>query len=44
MHAQLRQQNDERVADALEPFLRGGETRAATPFASAREPAAVRGR
>jgi lipid-A-disaccharide synthase len=44
MHVALRQQNDERVADALEPFLRGCESRVETPFPGAREPAAVRGR
>ena len=44
IHADLRQDNDERVADALEPYLRGGESRAATPLESAREPAALRGR
>jgi lipid-A-disaccharide synthase len=44
MHVALRQQNDERVADALEPFLRGSESRAETPPSGAREPAAVRGR
>jgi lipid-A-disaccharide synthase len=44
IHERLRQGNDERVADALEPYLRGSESRGATPFPAAREPAAVRGR
>ncbi len=44
IHESLRQGNEERVADALEPYLRGSDTRAATPPASAREPATVRGR
>jgi lipid-A-disaccharide synthase len=44
LHVALRQGNDARVADALEPYLRTGEYRAATPPDSAREPAAVRGR
>lgn len=44
IHERLRQGNDERVADALEPYLRGSEPRGATPFTAAREPAALRGR
>ena len=44
IHASLRQGNDERVADALEPYLRDGDSRAATPTDGAREPAALRGR
>lgn len=44
IHERLRQGNDERVADALEPYLRGRDPRAATPPAAAGEPATVRGR
>jgi lipid-A-disaccharide synthase len=44
IHDGLRRGNQERVADALEPYLRGDDLRVPTPLASAPEPAVVRGR